>query len=377
MYYEMSDYIQMVSEAYDLSDPYTKKMVLYCNEAQRMTNIEHLTNRLYNHIKAQTDKIDFGSIPASKGDITKIQNYQNLIDCIDIMHKMLIEYGEKTDLVDSITTAMDNIQKRQRVFEKAFTLNIDFPKLMYNTIVLSCVSSVSLMIATCVEYVKEGKDSFTMALDKTAYNKSKDHVLFQCINTFNKSCNDGTIDKLFKQCIKSNAVSESTEYIEEGIVDNVKAAYNIYRQVNDGIKTAVPSSGVLRVAYNFAKIVLIAGAALAAIKLLLVSIKNALYYFKYFRYRLSDWLSIQADFLQINADNLQYREDRKGSDEHKDKVRQRQYNWVDRLRKLANFVALKDKKAQKDTDDEDKEDNKPKPYNNEDDESEDDDGGLF
>lgn len=373
MYYEMSDYIQMVSEAYDLSDPYTKKMVLYCNEAQRMTNIEHLTNRLYNHIKAQTDKIDFGSIPASKGDITKIQNYQNLIDCIDIMHKMLIEYGEKTDLVDSITTAMDNIQKRQRVFEKAFTLNIDFPKLMYNTIVLSCVSSVSLMIATCVEYVKEGKDSFTMALDKTAYNKSKDHVLFQCINTFNKSCNDGTIDKLFKQCIKSNAVSESTEYIEEGIVDRAKDVYNIYKQVDGAI---TPSSGVLRVAYNFAKIVLIAGAAIAAIRLLLVTIKNALYYFKYFRYKFSDWLSIQADFLQMNADNLQYREDRKGSDDHKDKVKQRQYNWVERLRKLANFVALKDKKAQKDTDDEDREDKKPKPYNNEDDGS-DDDGGLF
>ena len=374
MYYEMSDYIQMVSEAYDLSDPYTKKMVLYCNEAQRMTNIEYLTNRLYNHIKAQTDKIDFGSIPASKGDITKIQNYQNLIDCIDIMHKMLIEYNEKTDLVDSITTAMDNIQKRQRIFEKSFILNIDFPVLMYNTIVLSCVSSVSLMIATCVEYVKEGKDSFTMALDKTAYSKSKDHVLFQCINTFNKSCNDGTIDKLFKQCIKSNAVSESTEYIEEGIIDKVKAAYDIYKQVDDGIKTAMPSSGVLRAAYNFAKIVLIAGAAIAAIRLLLVTIKNGLYYLKYFKYKFSDWLSIQADFLQMNADNLQYREDRKGSDEHRDKVRERQYKWVDRLRKLANFVALKDKKAQKDTENEDREDKKPKPYNNEDDS---DDGGLF
>ena len=373
MYYEMSDYIQMVSESYDLSDPYTKKMVLYCNEAQRMTNIEHLTNRLYNHIKAQTDKIDFGSIPASKGDITKIQNYQNLIDCIDIMHKMLIEYGEKTDLVDSITTAMDNIQKRQRIFEKAFTLNIDFLKLMYNTIVLSCVSSVSLMIATCVEYVKEGKDSFTMALDKTAYNKSKDHVLFQCINTFNRSCNDGTIDKLFKQCIKSNAVSESTEYIEEGITDTINTAYDIYKGVTGNTSS---SSGIGKVIFNFAKIVLIAGAVFAAVKLLLMAIKNVLYYFKYFRYKFSDWLSIQADFLQMNADNLQYREDRKGSDEHRDKVRQKQYNWVERLRKLANFVALKDKKAQKDTENEDKEDRKPKPYNNEDDES-DDDGGLF
>ena len=153
----------------------------------------------------------------------------------------------------------------------------------------------------------------------------------------------------------------------------INTAYDIYKGVTGNTSS---SSGIGKVIFNFAKIVLIAGAVFAAVKLLLMAIKNVLYYFKYFRYKFSDWLSIQADFLQMNADNLQYREDRKGSDEHRDKVRQKQYNWVERLRKLANFVALKDKKAQKDTENEDKEDRKPKPYNNEDDES-DDDGGLF
>lgn len=382
MFYGMSDYIQIVSEEYDLSDPYTKKKVLYCNEAQRMTNIEHLTNRLYNHIKAQTDKIDFGTIPKSKGDITRIDNYQNLIDCIDIMHKMIVQYHEKTDIIDTITTAMDNIQRRQRIFEKAFTLNIDFPMLMYNTIVLSCVSSVSLMIATCVEYVKEGKDSFTMSFDKVAYAKSKDHVLYITLNMFNKTCIDGTMDKLLNQSIKMNAVSES--YIEEGITtDAIKTGWELFKAASggkldpDSIKPirALASTKAGKNIIRFAAIVAAAGVLIATVRMILWAIKNVLYYLKYFSYKFSDWLTIQADFLQMNADNLQYREDRKGSEEHKAKVRDRQNRWVERMRKLANIFALKDKKAKYDADKEDKEDRKPKPYNNEDDD--DSDGGLF
>ena len=113
-----TEYLSIVNEEYDLSDPYTKKKVLFCNEAQKNSNIEHLTNRLYKHIKEKSAEIDFGSIPRSKGDITKIENYQNLIDCIDIIHRMVVEYGEDTTLIDEISTAVDNIQRRERVFSK-------------------------------------------------------------------------------------------------------------------------------------------------------------------------------------------------------------------------------------------------------------------
>lgn len=369
MLYEMSDYIQIMSETYDLSDPYTKKKVLYCNEAQRMSNIEHLTNRLYNHIKAQTDKIDFGTIPKSKGDITKVQNYQNLIDCIDIIHKMIIDYGEKTDTIDTITTAMDNIQKRQRVFEKAFTFNIDFPILVYNTIVLACVSSVSLMISTCVEYVKDSHNSFSLAFDKASYTKTKDHVLYQSLTQFNNTCRDKSIDKIFDQCIKQNAVSEAS------VKDVIDIAHNVY----DSVKGNIKPSDIVNLykqspkAFKIGAIIATVGVAFTVIKALIFAIKNILYYLKYFQYKFSDWLSIQADFLQMNADNLQYREDRKGSDEHREKVRSKQMKMVEWLRKLSNFVALRDKKARVDTDNQNKQDNKPRPYNDDDDS----DDGLF
>ena len=65
------------------------------------------------------------------------------------------------------------------------------------------------------------------------------------------------------------------------------------------------------------------------------------------RVNLSEWFSIQADFLAINAENLKYREDRKNSDSHKNKVYDKQMKWVDRFRKISNFFALKDTKSRK------------------------------
>ena len=69
-----AEYMQLVSEAYDLSDYYTKKNVLFCNEAKRQANIENIVGRLYVHIKNDVTGIDFGTIPRSKGVITKVEN---------------------------------------------------------------------------------------------------------------------------------------------------------------------------------------------------------------------------------------------------------------------------------------------------------------
>lgn len=53
-----ADYMQIVSEAYDLSDPYIKKKVIFCNEAKRQENIENIVGRLYTHIKNDVTGID-------------------------------------------------------------------------------------------------------------------------------------------------------------------------------------------------------------------------------------------------------------------------------------------------------------------------------
>ena len=165
-----ADYMQIVSEAYDLSDPYIKKKVIFCNEAKRQENIENIVGRLYTHIKNDVTGIDFGTIPRSKGIITKIDNYDELMDCINIMGEILVNYHQDTKPIDTIRIAVNNISDRTDLFVKAYRLNVEMPIVFYNTIVLSIVSAVSFMIASCIDFIKSsGNDGFEISINNTAY----------------------------------------------------------------------------------------------------------------------------------------------------------------------------------------------------------------
>ena len=369
-----ADYMQIVSEAYDLSDPYIKKKVIFCNEAKRQENIENIVGRLYTHIKNDVTVIDFGTIP----------RYNGLIDCINSIHDLVKSYNQPTKSVDELTTAINNIKNRERVFTKAFTLNIEFPIMLYNMTVTAIVSATSLLMSSSIEFIKNGHDSFTTSLDKVGYVKSKDHLMIEYVSQFNRNCANGTIDKLINSCIKNNITNTN----ESTIVDaqNVKSVNEgiFWKDNDDGTKTPTAATAITGVIMGAgAKYVIpaiassplgifitaVIGAGITAVLFLFLFRKVAFFVLKT-RMDISDWFEIQANYLQINAENLKYRDDPKG-DDHKKKVYDAQMKWVDRFKKIANKLALTDSKARKETNDNDRNES----HHYEDDES--DNGGLF
>lgn len=351
-----TEYMQIVSETYDLSDYATKKNLLFCNEAKRIDNLEHIVGNLYMHIKSNVAGIDFGTIPKSKGVVTRIDNYANVLDCINSVHELVYNYKERTDIPDALSTALANLQQRERVFTKAFALNIEFPIMIYNMTVLAVVSSVSLLLSSTVEYVKNGHDSFAVSFDKTGYTKSRDHVLYQYVTQFNRNCDNGTLDKLMNDCIKNNLtpMSESTELepVDEGLKEVIGTVGDIVGMAG-GAATAV-KVGQAAMKFKPLKIVVMIIAAGFAIVSFVKLVCKAAFWVMSTSMKLSDWFEIQATYLQINAENLKYRDDRKDSDDHRKSVYQRQMKWVDRFKKLANFFALKDSKATKETEEEER-----------------------
>ena len=351
-----TEYMQIVSETYDLSDYATKKNLLFCNEAKRIDNLEHIVGNLYMHIKSNVAGIDFGTIPKSKGVVTRIDNYANVLDCIDSVHELVYNYKERTDIPDALSTALANLQQRERVFTKAFALNIEFPIMIYNMTVLAVVSSVSLILSSTVEYVKNGHDSFAVSFDKTGYTKSRDHVLYQYVTQFNRNCDNGTLDKLMNDCIKNNLtpMSESTELepVDEGLKEVIGTVGDIVGMAG-GTATAV-KVGKAAMKFKPLKIVVMIIAAGFAIVSFVKLVCKAAFWIMSTSMKLSDWFEIQATYLQINAENLKYRDDRKDSDDHRKSVYQHQMKWVDRFKKLANFFALKDSKATKETEEEER-----------------------
>lgn len=359
-----AQYMQIVNEVYDLSDPYIKKNVVFCNEAKRQQNIENIVGRLYTHIKNDVTDINFGSIPRSKGVITKIENYSELLDCINSIHDLVKSYNEPTNTIDELTTAIGNIKERERLFTKSFTTNIEFPIMLYNMTVTSIISATSLLMASSIEFIKNGHDSFVTALDKTGYTKSKDHLMIEYVIQFNRNCKNGTIDKLINSCIKNNITSTSESVIDADYMDHLNEdffydddEYGRHPKVSATIVAALTGGGLKYVAPSLMNspigifITAVIGIGVTAVLFLFLFRRVAFFILKT-RMDTSDWFELQANYLQINAENLKYRDDPKGED-HKKKVYNNQIRWVDRFRKIANKLAITDSKARKETQDND------------------------
>lgn len=209
---------QIFSESFDLTDRYTCHYLATINEAEQADVLSALSSALYDKIVKKVDKIDFGTIPKSRGDITKVDGYEKTLECIDIIQRLFREYKVDTEIPDSINTAITNIRDRKSMFMKAYGLKIEMPMVMYNLIVLSIERSVAFTISTCLEYVKTPNSTLKMAVDKVAVTKAEDDLMLKQLTSFNVMCANGSFDKTMTAVMKTagKIAHEAFAYNEDG-----------------------------------------------------------------------------------------------------------------------------------------------------------------
>jgi hypothetical protein len=286
---------------FDITDDLTRSVMLSVNEADQNLVMTSLANRLYSHITEKVDDIDFGTIPNSAGDITKIDNYDELTDCINIISDILQQYHQSTEPIEVISIAIQNMIDRRDMFEKAYKLNVEMPIIVYNTIVLSIVSSVSFMISSCIEFIRIPEDrGFEIAIDKVAAAKVKDNILFQDLKKFNKICADGSFDKAMDYVIKQNA----NNFSGAGFV------------------------------FSVSSVVVILGILLMIIPM----IRELIFFFYYARAKTSDYFDAQSSLLYINSYNI---ENNLTKDEKQRKeIASKQRKIADNFKKISNILKV-------------------------------------
>lgn len=303
------------TEHLDMTDRMTRKAVMRLNEAEQGGVLTALTSKLYDHIISKVDDIDYGDIPGTKGDITELPNYEKLNECVTLLRDILKEYKQDTGPIDEIATAISNVSTRKSMFEKAFKYNVELPIVMYNNTVLTIISAVSYMIATTIEFMKTpNRDSFQITLDKVAFAKTKNNMLYQNLKKFNKSCEKGDMDKAMNHVLEHriNKLAESV-LDEAGVVATL------------GIAGAVVA-GVL-VVLNIIPI-----------------LREMVFFFYYSRMRVSDFFDIQADLLQMNAYNVENNSAK--TNEDKERIVNKQLKIVELFRKIANKISFTGRKAE-------------------------------
>lgn len=85
------DWNSIVMKHFDLRDDLTRKTLITINEADQSQVATHLANKFYQIIIKNVADIDYGQIPESKGDFTKIPNYMELMEALDTMNGLLLD----------------------------------------------------------------------------------------------------------------------------------------------------------------------------------------------------------------------------------------------------------------------------------------------
>ena len=307
IFVDQKEFNQVVAEHMDLSDMKTLDTVCSVNEADRAAVLTSLTSKLYDNIVDKVDDIDFGSIATSKGDITKVENYEKLLECIELMRSIVKEYHQDTAPIDVVSDAVGNVRDRTRLWVKCYAMNLELPIITYQTIVLAIVASISLLITTSIEYIKNPDDeTFKISLDRVAYTKTKNNLLYNDLKKFNEACKAGQIDAMI-----DNVISTNSKQFAGTIIDAFAAG------------TAI----------------------LLILKMIVPMLRELVFFFFHAGQSVSDYFAVQADLLEVNANNLQYKTNI--PDDQRAKIFDRQTSIANRFRNISNTFAVKLNKAEK------------------------------
>jgi hypothetical protein len=325
------DYLKIVYEYCDLSDPEFKKRLIYVNEAEQNKVLMSLTAKLYANIVDKANEIDYGDIPETKGDITKLKNYGMMVDTVATLRDIVKEFKQDPKAVNVISEAIANVETRKDEFTKAFRLGYEIPKLIYCTTVLAINDSIAYMIASCIEFIKTPKtESFDMVLDVMRYKKAKDYLIFSNLDKLNREFKNGNIDKIMKAISKGAVDKAMTEAVDSINLANPKVGKN---------KLSL-AGGIL------------VGVALAVVGFILFTIlgifQDMVFYWYNTQNKYSQYLEMQAMVMEANANNLDVNHP-EWDDAKKKEVYDRQMKLVDKWRNRAEKWRVTAKKAEVDT----------------------------
>lgn len=309
--YRSPEYTRAMNEFFDITDTETRKILLAVNEADQNKVLVSLTSKLYDNVVDKVDDIDFGEIEMTKGDIEKLPNFKTLHECLNNMARLLIEFKQDTKPVDTIAECVSNLIESKHIWTKAYAVNAELPMITYNTMVLAVIEATAYMVSMCVEFIKSpSQDTMQIMIDKSALTKSKGHMLFKNIESFNSAYNKGQVEKAMMHVIDENAKKKNFVGIYGGI----------------GVGAAVVG---------------IAGLLFCIIPI----IRELIFLFYYNRVRVSDFFEVQADLLQVNAYNVENNRLDLTKEERKN-ISAKQMKTAEKFRKISRSIAVETSNAE-------------------------------
>ena len=175
-------------------------------------SIRKKMEKIFLKIEEKTINIDFSSIDKSKGDITKYNEYNNIVKVLDFYKSLSKNNFTKDREYNILITLVENIKKYKNEFNIGYKLDNSLVKLLYRSSVLYVEQGISLLISSGLEIINIDDEN---KIPELIYNKNDESIkysrnFFNHIDNFNKNCTNGNISKLFSNLLnKENIKNES------------------------------------------------------------------------------------------------------------------------------------------------------------------------
>jgi hypothetical protein len=265
------------------------------SESEKAKVTDRLITGALNLIRSKSSSIDFSGIEMSEGDIERVPGFKDLEASIALLGTLFGKTGGPNEARD-LAACLSNLRRGKSSFQNGFRENNELIKLLYDNVVVSLIGATSFIVATSVEYTRDGLNLFKVGVRKAAAQAGQSgqmDLALANVRNFNRFADRGKIQTFI------DAVSREGS---EGCT---------------GIEI-------------FAGITLAVVAVIAIVYL----IKSCIYWYFCTRKAAAKQLELLAAFVEMNATQLS------GSAL---KVRTRQEDIAKRLRRLADAVSLDSK----------------------------------
>ena len=291
-----------------------KQKIQALTEAEQAVVNDRMVGSLYQSILKKKN-IDFDDIPFSKGDIQKVDGYENMVATIETVKQLGRKFNIKLDEVEIVENAIVNIRTYKGTFERGFGLDNEFMKLYYNTLVYACIESTSLIVSSYIEYVKTINNvEFRIKKGKGIYG----NICLESLNKFNESVKDGSFVKF------ANSVMDKGN---ENFMGRSYVGYEgtpLFKKIL-AVVTVVPM------------------------------VRELIYYFYESRMNVSEYLQQQKDFLEMNKFRL---ESSSMDAQKRNKILAKQQKAIERLDRMSDKIRVNHQLANKNAEKEIQKDNK-------------------
>lgn len=219
-------------------------------------------------------EMSYGDIEKSEGDIARINGYDNLVQSMILLREIQKRSGSKMEELDTIETALKNIEKFKSEFTKGFKIGDNLIILLYNNLVTAEIAATSFVISSCLDYLQNpNSEDYEIFVKSNKQNYNNTIIYFKNLSRFNKMCVSGEFSRILNsELSKTRKVSKDFLGAEAGIA-----------------------------------IVLGVSLAISIIPLL----QELVYQIYSSRISMADYLKTQSEFLELNQARLNDLEDKK------------------------------------------------------------------